>query len=80
MGRIPEVSRQAPLVGERLERLVLNDQMKALRGGGSYLHDEVFERGPIRGKVGAEILEEELVDGLSTLEGDPFGLGAGYLG
>ena len=57
--------------------LILDDQVKALGRRGSNLHDEVFESGPIRRKVGTEVFEEELVDGLSTLEGDPFGLRAG---
>jgi|ERR1035438_10239210 hypothetical protein len=57
---------------------VLDDQVKALRRGGSHFHYEIPERGPIRRKVRAEILEIEFMQGLGTLEGDPPGLRAGY--
>jgi hypothetical protein len=58
--------------------LVLDDQVKALRRGGSYLHYEILEIRPIRRKVRTEVFEVELPHGLGTLEGDPFGLRVSY--
>lgn len=74
---------QPHILAERLESeapdtgLILDDQVETLRRGGPHLHHEVFESGPIRRKVGAEVLEDELLNSLGSLEGEPFGLRVG---